>query len=70
MNARLPTPLPTVTTRRQVASHRPAHWAVAHCGWIEQQAIQDGMQPLTLRALDLARNRQTSLAEVFRIRLA
>lgn len=37
---------------------------------IEQQAIQDGMQPLTLRALDLARNRQTSLAEVFRVRLA
>lgn len=36
---------------------------------IEQQATQEGMKPLTERALDLARTRQTSLAEVFRIRL-
>ncbi|HEY9036162.1 MAG TPA: GspE/PulE family protein [Pseudomonadales bacterium] len=36
---------------------------------IEQQAIADGMTPLTQCALDLARAGETSLEEVYRIRL-
>ena len=36
---------------------------------IEQQAIADGMRPLTQSALQLARNKQISLAEVYRVRL-
>ena len=36
---------------------------------IEQQAIADGMRPLTLSALQLARNKLISLAEVYRVRL-
>ena len=36
---------------------------------IEQQAIADGMRPLTQSALALARNRMISLGEVYRVRL-
>lgn len=36
---------------------------------IEQQAIADGMRPLTQSALALARERVISLAEVYRVRL-
>lgn len=36
---------------------------------IEQQAIADGMRPLTQSALALARDRLISLAEVYRVRL-
>ncbi len=36
---------------------------------IEQQAIADGMRPLTQSALQLARNKLISLAEVYRVRL-
>jgi type IV pilus assembly protein PilB len=36
---------------------------------IEACAIREGMQPLTHNALELARNGETSLAEVYRIRL-
>ena len=37
---------------------------------IHQQALEDGMTPLTENALNLARRKTTSLAEVYRIRLA
>ena len=37
---------------------------------IEQRAIEHGMQPLTENALDIARAGTTSLAEVYRVRLA
>lgn len=36
---------------------------------IEQAAIDEGMQPLTANALELARLGETSLAEVYRVRL-
>ncbi len=36
---------------------------------IEEQAIADGMRPLTLSALQLAREKTVSLAEVYRVRL-
>ena len=36
---------------------------------IEQQAIADGMRPLTQSALQLAREKKVSLAEVYRVRL-
>jgi type IV pilus assembly protein PilB len=36
---------------------------------IFQQAVEDGMQPLTENALSLARQRRTSLSEVYRVRL-
>lgn len=36
---------------------------------IEQQAINDGMVPLTQMALSMARDKKTSLEEVYRIRL-
>ena len=36
---------------------------------IEQQAIADGMRPLTLSALQLARDKTVSLREVYRVRL-
>jgi type IV pilus assembly protein PilB len=36
---------------------------------IEQQAVSDGMVPLTQMALELARHKTTSLEEVYRIRL-
>jgi type IV pilus assembly protein PilB len=36
---------------------------------IEQQAIADGMRPLTQSALQLAREKTVSLAEVYRVRL-
>lgn len=36
---------------------------------IQQQALEDGMVPLTDNALQLARSKATSLAEVYRVRL-
>lgn len=36
---------------------------------IEQQAISDGMRPLTQSALQLARDKLISLNEVYRVRL-
>jgi len=36
---------------------------------IEQQAVSDGMRPLTQSALALARQRLIPLAEVYRVRL-
>jgi type IV pilus assembly protein PilB len=38
-------------------------------GEIHQQGVRDGMVPLTQHALSVARQRKTSLAEVYRIRL-
>jgi type IV pilus assembly protein PilB len=37
---------------------------------INQQALEDGMTPLTQNAIDLARKKITSLAEAYRVRLS
>jgi type IV pilus assembly protein PilB len=37
---------------------------------IHSQAVTDGMVPLTQNALEAARNKKTSLAEVYRVRLS